>query len=198
MPRLPHITERGRETLYALREALFALMLEKDFDKITIKEITDHAQIDRSTFYLHCQDKRDLFLQSQRQLIADLFTHVSSDSPLEDRLCQGFEHIANHATAYRALLTHTDSAAESSMTEFLAAFIADALTEGPISIETDAVTHDLLAHALTHVVRGLARRWLEMERPLPPAAMAHLVQRFIRQGLAGFPPRPDGPAPTPA
>ncbi len=188
MPRLTHATERGRETLYTLREALFALMLEKDFDQITIKEITDRAQIDRSTFYLHCQDKRDLFLQSQRQLIADLFAHFPPDSPLEDRLRQGFEYMADHATAYRALLTHTDSAAEISMTEFLAAYMADALREGPIRIETDAVTRDLLAHALTHVVRGTARRWLELETPMPPAVMAQLVQRFLRHGLAGFQP----------
>jgi pimeloyl-ACP methyl ester carboxylesterase len=54
---------------------------------------------------------------------------------------------------------------------------------------TDACprTRDLLAHALTHVVRRIARRWLEMETPMPPAAMAQFVQRFLRKGLAGFP-----------
>lgn len=50
-------TTRTRESIF---EALFELMEEKDFDKITIQNLTERAQINRATFYAHFQDKYEL------------------------------------------------------------------------------------------------------------------------------------------
>lgn len=41
-------------------KALFALLEEKDFEFITIKEICKKAQVNRSTFYLHYDNTKDL------------------------------------------------------------------------------------------------------------------------------------------
>lgn len=47
---------RYQKTHKLLRESLMELCKEKSYDKITINEITDQAQINRSTFYLHYPD----------------------------------------------------------------------------------------------------------------------------------------------
>ncbi|MCB5943055.1 TetR family transcriptional regulator, partial [bacterium 210820-DFI.6.52] len=39
------------KTRSVIKESLTALMKEKPFDKITIKDITDKANINRATFY---------------------------------------------------------------------------------------------------------------------------------------------------
>jgi AcrR family transcriptional regulator len=62
MARLNSLTERGKETQRLLGEILLKLITEKGYDKITVKDITDKANIDRTTFYLHFKDKDDLFL----------------------------------------------------------------------------------------------------------------------------------------
>lgn len=41
-------------------KALFALLEEKDFEFITIKEICKKAQVNRSTFYLHYDNTKIL------------------------------------------------------------------------------------------------------------------------------------------
>lgn len=64
MARLNSLTERGKETQRLLGEILLKLITEKGYDKITVKDITDKANIDRTTFYLHFKDKDDLFLKS--------------------------------------------------------------------------------------------------------------------------------------
>ncbi|MFD1988570.1 TetR/AcrR family transcriptional regulator [Paenibacillus nicotianae] len=51
---------RNTRTREAIFEALFELMEEKDFDKITIQNLTERAQINRATFYAHFQDKYEL------------------------------------------------------------------------------------------------------------------------------------------
>ena len=51
---------RVRRTRHRLKEALLELIDERDYDAITIQEITDRADVGRSTFYSHFGSKEDL------------------------------------------------------------------------------------------------------------------------------------------
>ena len=53
---------RIRRTRQGLREALMELVLEKDYRKITVTDLTSWAYINRSTFYLHYPEKDSLLL----------------------------------------------------------------------------------------------------------------------------------------
>ena len=44
----------------AIKEAIIELMSEKNFDDITIQDISDRANVSRGTIYLHYTDKFDL------------------------------------------------------------------------------------------------------------------------------------------
>ena len=57
MARLTNLTKRGLVTQRELSEALIELSLAKGFPAVTIKDITDHLGVDRTTFYLHFKDK---------------------------------------------------------------------------------------------------------------------------------------------
>lgn len=48
------------------------LLNEKNFNQITIKDITTYADINRGTFYLHYQNKYDLLNACQEKIISDL------------------------------------------------------------------------------------------------------------------------------
>ncbi|WP_136605678.1 TetR/AcrR family transcriptional regulator [Paenibacillus dokdonensis] len=51
---------RMTQTKQSLINAFFNLASEKDFEKITIADITRGAQVNRATFYAHFNDKYDL------------------------------------------------------------------------------------------------------------------------------------------
>lgn len=51
---------RVRRTKRNIKEAFMLLMKVKPYNKITIKEITEKADVNRNTFYLHYLDKDDL------------------------------------------------------------------------------------------------------------------------------------------
>src|SRR5215207_8911684 len=53
---------RVRRTQELLRGALMALIMEKGYDRITVQDILDKADVGRSTFYAHYRDKEDLLL----------------------------------------------------------------------------------------------------------------------------------------
>ena len=52
---------RKRKTKALLRQTLTQLLMHKDLKDITISELTEMADVNRGTFYLHYRDIYDLF-----------------------------------------------------------------------------------------------------------------------------------------
>lgn len=100
-------------TKAALTAALFELLAEKDFSKISITELTRRADVDRKTFYLHYQsvdelleefyeerlhgllvavEREGIFRESTLDMVGFfrvLCSQVAEDMPLFRRLAQG-------------------------------------------------------------------------------------------------------------
>ena len=72
---------RITRTRNQLREALFELILEKGYDTVTIEEITDRANLGRTTFYLHYKDKEQLLLESINSIANDLLQQITQFIP---------------------------------------------------------------------------------------------------------------------
>lgn len=66
------IDRRIIRTKQGIQEALTELLEKKSIDKISVKEITDIAGINRGTFYLHYVDKYDLMEKSINQLMIEI------------------------------------------------------------------------------------------------------------------------------
>lgn len=58
--RMTKIDRRILKTQEALKKAIIELMSEKNFDDITLQDLSDRANVSRGTFYLHYMDKYDL------------------------------------------------------------------------------------------------------------------------------------------
>jgi AcrR family transcriptional regulator len=71
-----HADRRVRRTRRMLRDALVALVIEKGYDTVTVEEITERADVGRTTFYLHYQDKDDLLLEVTGQVADQLESQI--------------------------------------------------------------------------------------------------------------------------
>jgi AcrR family transcriptional regulator len=60
---------RIQKTEALLREALAALIREKPYDDIVVKEILARANVGRSTFYTHFRDKDELLLSGIQDML---------------------------------------------------------------------------------------------------------------------------------
>lgn len=56
-------------TKKAIKDAIYQLFLQHTFEEITVKKICEKANISRSAFYLHYEDKYDLMKQLQIEFI---------------------------------------------------------------------------------------------------------------------------------
>ena len=61
---------RVKRTKKALRDCLFRLLETKSADEITVKELTELADINRSTFYFYYKDIDDMLLCIQKEIYA--------------------------------------------------------------------------------------------------------------------------------
>jgi AcrR family transcriptional regulator len=63
---------RIRYTKMVLKQSLLQLMRERDIGRITVKDICELADINRSTFYTHYSDPRDLLDTIEEELLLEM------------------------------------------------------------------------------------------------------------------------------
>ncbi|HSM94594.1 MAG TPA: TetR/AcrR family transcriptional regulator, partial [Rhizomicrobium sp.] len=78
--KLDRRTERTRQ---ALRMAFVNLVLSRGYTEISVEDITDEANVGRSTFYMHYKSKIDLLKQSMARPSSVLSIMVGHDIPAD-------------------------------------------------------------------------------------------------------------------
>jgi AcrR family transcriptional regulator len=169
-------------TRQQLREALVALIEEKGFDALTVQDITDRAELNRATFYLHYHDKQDLLERSLRdavdELMADLGTAtgeqgqlISDESPRPIKAV--FEHVAQHAHFYRVMLSAEGVPAFSAgVRDYMAEVTLHWLAALQPDPHQSRVPLEIVANSLSWSLLGVLIWWLEHDMPHSPDYMA--------------------------
>lgn len=105
------IDRRALRTRTALHRALIGLIVERDYDEISIGDITDAADVGRSTFYAHFTDKDDLLRSGLGHLRGHLFDAHASAAAGEGAASSTLwfsrfmtEHLKEQHQLYRALM----------------------------------------------------------------------------------------------
>jgi len=70
---------RVQRTKQLIESALIELTVKKGYDKVSVQDIVDFANVGRATFYAHYEDKDDLFTQS----IERFFNMISNEITLK-------------------------------------------------------------------------------------------------------------------
>jgi AcrR family transcriptional regulator len=101
------IDQRIRRTRDQLGDALMELALEKPFDAITVQDVIDRAGVSRSTFYVHYNDKDDLFISDVDEFFEGMATVLSRRGDSSDRIApvrELFAHVADASRFQKAIV----------------------------------------------------------------------------------------------
>lgn len=88
---------RVRKTKAALRHGLAVLTKKKSIKEITVKELVEEVDINRSTFYLHYTDIYSMVAELESELLEEFKNAIDLYPPTnsEEEMCRFFEHIYN-------------------------------------------------------------------------------------------------------
>jgi len=95
------------KTRRRLREALIRLTLAHGYEAVTIRDLTDTAEVGYATFFRHFRDKAELLLDLLDELLAELMALLEPTLSTGDTSREGaivFGHVRDNADLYRVLL----------------------------------------------------------------------------------------------
>ena len=178
---------RSRRSRRLIVDALLALMLEKRYDRITVQEILDRADVGRTTFYAQFRNKDDA-LESELDRVFGLLheQHIASAEEPADHLLPSlglFQHVQEQQPAYPALVRGqaTDPHYQA-VHRLLRDRAAQQLALAGGS-RTLAVPPEIIADYLAGALLTLVHWWLDHELPFTPEQMEAFFQELAMPGV---------------
>lgn len=159
------------------------LVAEKGYDRTTVQDVIDRADVGRSTFYAHYRDKDDLLVSGLASLTDDIERHLADDPAEADALLPSlgiFRHVAAHSGLFRALIGSrgvelVTEAAQQVFEDWARGAIARRGQAG----ERHDVPADVRAAFLAGSLMSLLSWWIDHDMPHPPERMAAMFRVMV-------------------
>jgi AcrR family transcriptional regulator len=169
---------RVKRTQQLLAKALIALTLEKGYDAVTIRDITERADIGYATFFRHYHHK-DALLQEVLEVVLAELKNLLPTAPDADAIVIGttlFHFVQENSNIIRVLLSSRSSTS-------LVQHIVDIATQDVLNentpLERSAVPVEIAAYHLVNSSIALIQWWLEHEMPYSPERMGIIFDELI-------------------
>jgi len=184
---------RVRKTKKALREGLAELLGEKSIQHITVKELTDKADVHRSTFYANFKDVYDLYKHVEDVVIQEISDILSAEYNFDSRAFFGvlFRYIADNKKVCRLVLgEHVNSTFFNRISNLLEDSCVDCWRkEHKLTVAKETLKP--YAHFFLSGSLGVVGEWAasDFERPVEElmillAEMEAAFRRFIKSKFA--------------
>lgn len=167
---------RVNRTRRQLRNALMSLILERGYNAVTVEDITERADLGRTTFYLHYRDKEELLIESLESIVEELKAQIDQLVDLEaengqfrnNPVAVAFRHVEENRDLYRIILKGEGSSKVAGrVREIIEAAALDIFTTRMgqyISGPPELPTHLVIGY-FASALMGFVTLWLEEELP---------------------------------
>ncbi|HEU5374458.1 MAG TPA: TetR/AcrR family transcriptional regulator [Ktedonobacteraceae bacterium] len=170
---------RVKRTQKLLARALIALTLEKGYEAITIRDITDRAEIGYATFFRHYHDK-DALLKDVLDVVLDELTGLLQQ-PIgnTNHAATGtliFRYVQEHNEVVHVLLSSRGS---STLAQRIIEAGTQSVFEQNVPLASSPVPPEIAAYHLVTSTISLIQWWVEHQMPYPPERMGVIYQELI-------------------
>jgi AcrR family transcriptional regulator len=167
-----------------LMDSLAKLLMEKEFEDISVQEIAEEATLNRATFYLHYPDKNALL-----QAMTDArFRNLIERRSITFTDCHGaLRAIALGVCDYLAETTGCPTQLARIPLEGSAIPVVEGMFKEGLALHGIAPGVDaaLLATTAAWAVFGAARRWFQTPNRIPAEEMAARIETMVSPILFG-------------
>ena len=192
---MEHIDRRVKRTQQLLAKALIALTFEKSYEAVTIREITERADVGYATFFRHYVDKDALLHDVVEVVLSDLLELLQHESSA-DSLAQGlliFRYVHEHSALCRLLV---GSGGSLTLLNRIRNVGAERALERNKIFEEAAIPAPIAANHVVAASIALIQWWLEHDMTYPPERMAAIYDALIVAPTQALLSQPDLDAPA--
>ena len=176
------VDRRVRKTKMQLRQGLARLMQKKSIKEITVKELVDEVDINRSTFYLHYTDIYQMLEKIEEEAMVDIReamegcpTDCTEREKISPFLARFFSILDSNRDLSLALLGPNG---DMDFVERIETLIASKFLKPSSLPATDTEIRYAYAFCLSGCI-GMIKTWLSRTEHESPEAMAELTYHLI-------------------
>ena len=168
-----------------LKQSLLELMAKKRIQKITVSELCENAQINRSTFYNHYGSPADILAEIEQGVIDDLKT-IWTDRKYNNSFSSGKRvesmcaYLREHADVTKLLFR--DSDVSSGFASLIVNSDLNASFVDELPFAADDETKALITTFLNTGAYHMIRQWLLEDIPKTPKEIGELALNNSSQG----------------
>jgi AcrR family transcriptional regulator len=184
------VDPRVRRTRRLLRDALVSLMLEKDFSSISIKEITERAEVAYITFFRHYESLDQLLMEVLDEGLGELQAHIetlakqSETSALETEGMLIFDYIGQKADLFRILFkSQSVTRVRKKVVRNIAAIFQKSCL--PLARSGNPMTTAILSNHIATSLLALIEWWIDNNMKPAPAQMGKIYKSLIIDSTVG-------------
>ena len=172
----------------AIFDAFFALLKEKELEKITVADVSKKAGVVRSTFYNHYENVPALVEAAEDRTIQDIFRLMESFHPKDDRsVCNSYflaicnYTVKNPFVANLLKSPRGDAFFEKALTMFHQYVLG--LTSTSADRKASGETFSYLIAGMIGTTIGVLHKWISDDFSEPAEKISEVLTRVF---LAGF------------
>lgn len=184
------IDRRKIRTKKMIRSALAELIYEKGFNNISVTDLTQRADINRGTFYLHYVDKYDLLDKIENEIIqeieeetkhldsANMMNIDTSNEPLPF-MVKLFEYFRENSVIIKAILgPKGDPTFERKIKRFIGSNLFEKQKIKNFNIDEAVISEEYFIQYILSADLGVIQHWLEKNMEESPEEMALILARM--------------------
>jgi len=187
---------RVRRTRKLLQQALLEAASEKGFAHVTVRDITERAMVNRTTFYRHYEDKYDLLAHYIEELSELIDSNEGETSPRNQPLpsldtppsglAKLLQHMQANADFYRVMLGKQGDPTfcAQSFRNYIEQGYRRILSSQAPKSDPSRPPIDLTMNYLIHAGIGAIVWWLENDQPCSPEQMAVWLYQLSRASIS--------------
>ncbi|MBP2652241.1 MAG: TetR family transcriptional regulator [Firmicutes bacterium] len=175
-------------TKKAIRQTFYEMLSEMDYEKISIKELTKRACINRRTFYLHYSFLDELLEEFMDELVSNYVNRTHNMNGLYD--------LPEITRQFLLFFAQQDSLHEKIICSKNFRYISDRINQKIIEHNESHIDHigsmnsytkDIIITYLNTTVLEIYRKWVNDKKRIPLEDLINLATHLLCHGILSLP-----------
>lgn len=179
------------KTKQLLKNALLTLIEEKGMENITVRKLTEYAQINRSTFYAHFYDKYHLL---ENMISEELLSFVEEAAPKSEEeliaphspktfYLRAAQYIYQHADFFKIMMGENGIPSfQQQFLQIMKRYMMDRLDKFHPQLDNMKIPKEFFISYVAHANVGVILYWLESDLQYSPEYMAEKMANMTIEG----------------